>query len=51
MIFLAVLLVIIVLKSVWIGLMVFAYLVKYLVIAGVIAWVVFLIAKNAKKSE
>ena len=51
MIFLAVLLVIIVLKSVWIGLMVFTYLVKYLVIAGVIAWVVFLIAKNAKKSE
>jgi hypothetical protein len=51
LIFLAVLLVIIVLKSVWIGLMVFSYLVKYLAIAGVIAWVVFLIAKNAKKSE
>lgn len=51
LVFLAVLLVIIVLKAVWIGLIVFAYLVKYLAIAGVIAWLVYLIAKNNKKSE
>jgi hypothetical protein len=51
LVFLAVLLVIIVLKAVWIGLVVFAYLVKYLAIAGVIAWLVFIIAKKIKKDE
>jgi Flp pilus assembly protein TadB len=51
LIFLAALLVIIVLKSIWIGLIVFAYLVKYLAIAGVIAWIVYLIAKKTKKDE
>lgn len=50
LIFLAVLLVIIIFHAIWIGILVFTYLVKYLAIAGVIAWVVYLITKNKKKN-
>jgi hypothetical protein len=49
LIFLAALLVIIVLKSIWVGLIVFTYLVKYLVIAGVIAWLIYLFNRKGKK--
>jgi len=48
-IFLAVLLVIIIFHAIWIGILVFAYLVKYLAIAGVIAWIVYLFNKKGKK--
>jgi len=49
LIFLAVLLVIIIFHAIWIGILVFTYLVKYLAIAGVIAWVVYLFNKKGKK--
>jgi hypothetical protein len=48
-IFLAVLLVIIIFHAIWIGILVFAYLVKYLAIAGVIAWIVYLFNKKGRK--
>lgn len=51
LIFLAVLLLIITLKFFFIGVVVFTYIFKYLVIAGVITWLVYLIAKNKNKSE
>ena len=51
LIFLAVLLLIITLKFVFIGVVVFTYIFKYLMIAGVITWLVYLIAKNKNKSE
>jgi hypothetical protein len=49
LILLAVLLVIIIFHAIWIGILVFAYLVKYLAIAGVIAWIVYLFNKKGKK--
>jgi hypothetical protein len=51
LIFLAVLLLIITLKFVFIGVVVFTYILKYLVIAGVITWLAYLIEKNKYKSE
>jgi len=48
-IFLAVLLVIIIFHAIWIGILVFAYLVKYLAIAGVIAWIIYLFNKKGRK--
>lgn len=49
LIFLAILLVIIVLKAIWVGLVIFTYLVKYLAIAGVIAWLIYLFKRKGKK--
>jgi uncharacterized membrane protein len=48
LIFLAILLVIIVLKAIWVGLIIFAHLAKYLAIAGVIAWLIYLFNKKRK---
>ena len=49
LIFLAVLLVIIIFHAIWIGIVVFIYLVKYLAIAGVIGWLIYLFNKKGKK--
>ncbi len=49
--FLAVLLVIITLKMIFLGVFLFLYLVKYIAIAAGIAYVVYLLDKNTKKSE
>jgi uncharacterized membrane protein len=48
LIFLAILLVIIVLKAIWVGLIIFTYLAKYLAIAGIIAWLIYLFNKKRK---
>ena len=49
--FLAALLVIITLKMIFLGVFLFFYLVKYIAIAAGIAYVVYLLDKNTKKTE
>jgi hypothetical protein len=49
LIFLAVLLVIIIFHAIWFGIVVFTYLAKYLAIAGVIAWLIYLFNRKVKK--
>lgn len=49
LIFLAVLLVIIIFHAIWFGIVVFIYLAKYLAIAGVIAWLIYLFNRKGKK--
>ena len=48
-ILLAVLFVIIIFHAIWIGIVVFTYLAKYLAIAGVIAFIIYLFNKKGKK--
>lgn len=49
--FLAILLAIIIFKMIFLGVFLFLYLVKYIAIAAGIAYVVYLLDKNTKKSE
>ena len=51
LIFLAVLLVIIILNAIWIGILVFTYLVKYLVLAAAIAIMVYVFNRKGKKDS
>jgi hypothetical protein len=48
-ILLAVLLVIIIFNAIWFGIVVFTYLAKYLAIAGIIAWIIYLFNKKDEK--
>jgi len=48
---LAVLLVIILIKAIIIGFMVFGWIVKLLAISGIIAWILYKSLKTTKKSE